>query len=85
MCSSQIQRDALAERIPEVSHIIVQEVPLPEHLPEELPLPQPPPEELPTVQPQEPEIQGVPHEEEMASTEKLIFLMYINFSIYCEV
>jgi len=72
LCSSQIQLHA-----PEVSEIIVQEGPHPEPPTEEMPLAEPPPEEMPTVQPQEPEIQGVPHEEEMASSEKLIFFMCI--------
>ena len=69
MCSSQTQPDT--KKNPEVSENTVQEV----HLPE------PPPEERPTVQPQESEIQGVPHNEEMASTEKLIFFVYINFNV----
>ena len=50
LCSSQVQLDALAERIPEVSEIIVQEVPLPEPLPEELPLAERPPEEMPLAE-----------------------------------
>jgi len=69
LCSSQIQPSK--EGIPEVSDIIDQEAPLRER----------PPEERPTVQPQESEIQGVPHNEEMASTEKLIFFVYINFNV----
>ena len=119
LCSSQVHLDALAERIPEVSQIFVEEVPLPEPPPEEVPLPEPPheevplpepppeevhfpeplpeelrlpepppeelrlpeppPEELPTVQPQESEMQVVPHEEELASTEKLVFFIVLGY------
>ena len=65
MCSSQLQRDVLAEIIPEVPQIVVQEVPVPAPLLEE----------ESTVHPQEPEMTVVPLVEETASPERLIFFM----------